>query len=221
MGVLLITIGIGLGFIKLVRLLTFPYPELVYTDLPFFASVAYYLLSIYLGVKLLRGNLALGCSTFTALAILTVASLLRSVQLDYLVLVPISGSVNPIWLRQFLYAVSMGLAFTAFVSAARETDTDLHSLTRSREYILLRSAVFLYGLCELIVFIDVYVLHFDEFMANAAEYLGTSFYVVKVYLWPLLDAVFALSLIAFAVSMRQIKFQQIGSSRDGRAHDLR
>ena len=135
---------------------------------------------------------------------------------------PLGGSyINVNWLRQLLYAVSMGLAFAAFASVSRWAHVDLRSLMRSREYAFLRGALLLYGIGELIIFIDTYVIHFDQFTARAAEYLGTVTFVITVYLWPLLDAIFALSLIAFSVSMRQIEFQQIGSSRDGGAHNLR
>ncbi len=216
-GLLLLSLGIGVMVIALAYFLRFPDPAFPFSQLPFLASIAYSLLSIYLGVGLWRGSLTLGRSTFTALALLAVASLLQSIELDYLISVPLSGSVNPIWLLQFLYAVSMGLAFAAFMSASGKTSFDLSNLTRIREYTLLRGAVFLYGIDDLITFIDTYLLRFDEFMAIAAEYLGTAYSVITVYLWPLLDAIFALSLIAFAVSMRQIRFQQIGISRDGEA----
>jgi hypothetical protein len=204
LGLLILSLGIGVMVIELAYFLNFPDQAFLFSQISFLASIAYSVLSIYLGAGMLRGSLALGRSTFTALALLAVVSLLRSIELSYLVSVPLSGHVNPLWLRQLLYAVSMGLAFAAFVSASRKINLDLSKITGIREYTLLRGAVFLYGLAELVVFIDVYLLRFDEFMVRAAEYLGTAIYAITVYLWPILDAIFALSIIAFAAYMKQV-----------------
>jgi len=211
-GLLLLSVGALRIVVNLSGFLSFP------SQPPFYADIAYSLLSIYLGAGLLIGSLSLGRTTFIALALLTVAALLRSVQIDNLFLAPFRGTYLSIfWLRQLLYAVSMGLAFVAFASVTRWAHVDLYGLMRSREYVLLWGAMLLYGLGELVIFADTYVLRFDQFMARAAEYLGTAYYVITVYLWPLLDTIFVLSLIAFAVSMRQTRFQQIGTSRDGEA----
>ena len=200
-GLLLASMGALRIVVYLVNSLSFS------SQLPIYADIVYSLLLIYLGARLLRGSLTLSSTTFMALALLSVAALLRSVQIDYL-LTPFRGmSLNAIWLRQLLYAVSIGLAFAAFVSASRWTHLDFRSLMRSREYALLRGAVLLYGLGELIIFTDMYVLRFGEFTARAAEYLGTVNYAITVYLWPLIDAVFALSIIAFAASMKQVTSQ--------------
>lgn len=197
-GLLLLSVGALRIVVNLAGFLSFPSQPLIYAD------IAYSLLSIYLGVELLNGSLNLGRTTFTALALLAVAALLRSVQINYLVLAPLTGAIlNIFWLRQLLYAVSMGLAFVAFLSVSRWRHVDLPGLTRSREYALLWGAMLLYGIGELAIFTDTYILRFDQFVARATVYPGTVNYVVSVYLWPLLDAIFALSLIAFGVSMKQ------------------
>jgi len=198
-GMLLVSMGAQRIVVYLVNPFAFSFQLQVYAD------IVYSLLLICLGARLLMVGLTLNRTTVMVLALLSVAALLRSVQVSYL-LAPLRGtSLNALWLRQLLYAVSMGLAFAAFASASGWAQVDLRSLTPSREYTLLRGALLLYGLGELVIFADTYVLRFGEFMARAAGHLGAVNYVVAVYLWPLTDLVFPTSIIAFAASMKQIK----------------
>jgi hypothetical protein len=204
-GILLLTVGIGNGYVELIRLLTFQYPELIYTSLSFYASLAYNILLIYLGFKLFHDDLHLGRTTFTALAVLALAALLRSVDLGHLFNVLLSGNVDVLWPSHLLYAVSMVLAFVTFVSASRSTPIDLGSLTRKSEYALLRGAVLVYGLDMLYNFVIIYLLQFDEYIVNmAVGAFGSPYYIVAVYLWPSFDVLFALAVVSVAVFMKQL-----------------
>ena len=204
-GSLLLAVGIGNGFIELTRLLTFPYPELVYTSLSFYSGLARNILLIYLGFRLLRDGLVMGRTTFTALALLAVAALLRVVDLGHLFNVLLSGGLNVLWPSHLLYAVSMGLAFVTFVLAGRSTPVDLENVTRRREYMLFRGAILVYGLHLLYNFVIIYLLQFDEYIANmAVGAYGSPYYIVTVYLWPFLDVLFALAVISVAGFVKQL-----------------
>ena len=205
-GSLLFAVGIGDGFIELIRLLTFPYPGLIYTSLSFYSGLARDILLIYLGFRLLRGGLVMGRATFTAMALLAVVALLRVVDLGHLFNVPLSGGIDVLWPSHLLYAVSMVLALVAFTLAGGDTPVDPGNVTRRREYMLFKGAVLVYGLHLLYNFVIMYLLQFDEYIANnLGGAFGTPYYiVVVVYFWPFLDVLFALAVISVAAFMKQL-----------------
>lgn len=202
-GLLLLTVGLGYSFFNLTQLLTFQYPELMYTSLSFYAGIAYNVLLIYLGFRLVRGDLALGRTTFTALALIAVAVLVRSVDLDYLIGVPLSGCIDILWPSRLLYTVAISMAFVTFVLAGRSIPVDLGSVTRRGEYTLFRGAILVYGLGMLYNFVIMSLLQFDK-LSGAAGDLGASYYIVAVYLSPSLDFLFAFTIISLAAFMKQL-----------------
>ena len=204
-GILLLTIGIGNGFSELIHLLTFPYPELIYTSLSFYSGLTSNILLIYLGFRLLRDGIVMGRATFMALALLAVTAIVRVIDLGHLFNVPLSGDIDVLWPSHLLYTVSMVLAFVTFVSVSRSIPIDLGSVTRRSEYTLLRGAVLVYGLDMLYNFVIIYLLQFDEYIANmAVGAFGSPYYIVAVYLWPSFDVLFAFAVISVAVFMKQL-----------------
>jgi hypothetical protein len=177
------------------------------------AGIALTLSLFYLAYSLLKCGALHSRYTFLALGLASLSILIYSGQYDALINVLYVGlRLDPFWLSYFLYPLSLIVAFTAF-SVASWRGFSLHGFKDTKMFSALQAAVLIYGAGWLLLVVDEDITRYQAIVQASSGYLGTPLYPVVTLLWPLLDFLFALSILFIGLNMRglQLKLESKGA----------
>ena len=198
------------GSSLMIALLPDVFRGMISTDVLFYgAKLAFTLSLMYLAYSLLRSVALHSRNTFFAIGLASLAVLIYSGQYEFLLSIfYLDVPFNPFWLSYVLYSLSLIITFIIFAVAGWR-NISLPGFRDTRLFSVLQAAVLFYGAGWLLMAVNEDIVHYQFLVQASSVYLGTPLYAVVTLLWPLLDFVFAASIIVAGLTMRGVQVKAV------------